>query len=407
MNERPKNEKIDSAKPRIEKSENIQPRQATPVRPERERTRAGNASADNANTAGAVGAQPRQATPVRPEHERARAGNASTDNATAEEAKLEYEKAKRKRSKKRKRRRKKKGRRTLLLLVLLIIVAGLAYLNLSGHMDIKFRIVSDTDAFHETLVDQIDTGFETVWIATKGFEMTGDDVRAVIRTTTENDPEDLCIIPDGYEASYYSAVHLWKIKMNYSYSAIPTELADGSTDSSSKSNASTLTEEEVMTAQRMTSTALDEAVSEISQHIGASDRSKYKAIFEWVCKNVAYDEDLEYVVRLSNKEDPTIINRSLYGAMCKSTVCTGYAAAFKALCDRFGLECLVVEDAEGTYAWNAVICDENVLYVDPLGGAGAVDTAIDYFLRAPEDFSAEFGHEADPTYYIPAKFAVN
>ncbi len=322
------------------------------------------------------------------------------------------ENAQKLRRKKKRRRRRKKGRRFVLILILLIIVAGLAYLNVSGHMNFRFRIVSDKDAFQETIIEQTDTGFESVWIATKGFELTGDDVKSIIRTTTENDPEDLCIIPDNYEASYYSAVHLWKITMKYSYSSIPSELS-GSTGSSSQAGSSSqsggasLTEDAVLTAQKMTSTALDEAVAEIKQRVGNSDRSKYKAIFEWVCKNVAYDEDLEYVVRMSNKEDPTILNRGLYGAMCKSTVCSGYAEAFKALCDRLGLECLVVEDAEGLYAWNAVICDGNVFYVDPLGGASSVDTAIDYFMRAPEDFSAEFGHEVDPTYYIPTKFEVN
>ena len=95
---------------------------------------------------------------------------------------------------------------------------------------------------------------------------------------------------------------------------------------------------------------------------GISDRRRalYRAIADEVTGAAEYDYVMAELVSNENRSEQEWLESSAYGALVMGrTVCTGYAMAYKALCDRMELPCWVVngytEDAG--HVWNMIELD--------------------------------------------------
>ena len=145
---------------------------------------------------------------------------------------------------------------------------------------------------------------------------------------------------------------------------------------------------------------LDELAAELKAQ-GGDERELYLAAARAVAERAAYDAETAAVPDLEALSDEQLCLRSAYGALVEGrTVCTGYAMAYKALCDRLDLPCRVVSGSRdgGWHAWNAISLDGETLYMD-LTYADALGSEDEYFLS--EAALAEKG--VVPSLYFPGK----
>lgn len=90
------------------------------------------------------------------------------------------------------------------------------------------------------------------------------------------------------------------------------------------------------------------------QITGANRFEKLKNIHDWIAKRVDYDTEFAYATSYY----ATSVFLAPY-----ITVCEGYAEAFKMLCDRAGIPCIVVVgDAGEPHAWNYVKMEDGNWY---------------------------------------------
>ena len=115
---------------------------------------------------------------------------------------------------------------------------------------------------------------------------------------------------------------------------------------------------------------LDARLDEMTDELRASGyegRELYLAVARAVIDSTEYDDDTRVAgYRDDLSEDQKLI-RTAYGALVTGrTVCSGYTLAFKALCDRLGLPCWVINGyvGDGYHAWNAIQLDGETLYCD-------------------------------------------
>ncbi len=107
-----------------------------------------------------------------------------------------------------------------------------------------------------------------------------------------------------------------------------------------------------------------------------TDLDKVRAIHDFLCRRIVYGGD----------GDPTTgLDQNAYSALvspCK-TVCAGYAASAKLLCDRYGLPCVNVTGLGGErHAWNYVQMDDGKWYaMDCTWDDATADPLYDFFLK--------------------------
>lgn len=99
----------------------------------------------------------------------------------------------------------------------------------------------------------------------------------------------------------------------------------------------------------------------------ADEYEKHRIIHDTVLTSAYYDYEL--IDALTNKDlsDKQKIEKSAYGILIEGkSVCSGYAYAYKALCDRMGLPCWVLSCKYGSvnHVINAVSINEETYYVD-------------------------------------------
>ncbi len=98
-------------------------------------------------------------------------------------------------------------------------------------------------------------------------------------------------------------------------------------------------------------------------HEDMTDSDKIKAIHDYLILNCSYD----YTSYMTDTVPYT--SRIAWGVLCrKSAVCQGYCAAFNLLCQKAGIRSAVVTGtAPGStepHAWNMVMVDGRILYID-------------------------------------------
>lgn len=93
----------------------------------------------------------------------------------------------------------------------------------------------------------------------------------------------------------------------------------------------------------------------------------YRAAYREVISAASYDNGISDATKAENLTKEMRIGRSAYGALIEGkTVCSGYAMAYKALCDYLDLECYVIVGEQGDegHAWNMVKIGGEKYYVD-------------------------------------------
>lgn len=102
-------------------------------------------------------------------------------------------------------------------------------------------------------------------------------------------------------------------------------------------------------------------------HDEISPIEKEKRVFDWITKNVTYDDD---AIKNPNGRSliPTMKTAwGVFGALVlRTATCHGIACAFKLLCDKINLPCIVVCDStpKGRHAWNIVYVKDHYYHVD-------------------------------------------
>lgn len=136
-----------------------------------------------------------------------------------------------------------------------------------------------------------------------------------------------------------------------------------------------------------------------------SPKELYRAIFDYILKNCEYDTELRDDILEEIESYAVLHYRGSYGALVRGkSVCSGYASAFKALCDKYALPCLVVTGSiDGVaHVWNAVILDGKIFYVDTT----FADTSSEpdrYFLMDEAAYRST-GYIEDEKQFIPQTF---
>ena len=135
--------------------------------------------------------------------------------------------------------------------------------------------------------------------------------------------------------------------------------------------------------------ALDEMAENIRRQQPGGEKEWYRAVGDAVVQAAEYDDDIMNGGYTDSLNERDRINRSAYGvAVSGKTVCSGYAFAFKALCDRLELPCWVVSGYlnGGGHAWNVIRADGADYHCD----CTAVDTGgnSSYFFLSEERVEA-------------------
>ena len=105
----------------------------------------------------------------------------------------------------------------------------------------------------------------------------------------------------------------------------------------------------------------------------ASDYEKVRAVYDWICMNVRYDNNFS--------------NYSAYHALIsRSSTCQGYATLFYRLMLELGVDCRYFGGDTGNewgqlnpHGWNLVCVDGNYYQVDTTWGAGLINGEPDYY----------------------------
>lgn len=132
------------------------------------------------------------------------------------------------------------------------------------------------------------------------------------------------------------------------------------------------------------------------QITGANRFEQLKNIHDWIAKRVDYDTEFAYATSYY----ATSVFLAPY-----ITVCEGYAEAFKMLCDRAGIPCIVVVgDAGEPHAWNYVKMEDgnwyavDVTWDDQNDENGDDFILYDYFLRGANSTTVFFDGDFKTTH---------
>ncbi|RAW00639.1 transglutaminase domain-containing protein [Pseudochryseolinea flava] len=139
-----------------------------------------------------------------------------------------------------------------------------------------------------------------------------------------------------------------------------------------------------------------------------TDVEKFRALYRWVCDNIAYDYALfEKNRRLRAKQENTAddiarnkkFNAEVFRTLLEKhrTVCTGYAYLLRELCSHVGISCVIVDGYGRTananiggngipnHSWNAVQLHGKWYLSDPTWASGAVESQFHLFIKNYDD----------------------
>lgn len=121
----------------------------------------------------------------------------------------------------------------------------------------------------------------------------------------------------------------------------------------------------------------------------ANDREKAQAIYHWISKNIAYDND---VYQRWLKQDPSALYGDNEDALnvleVRKTTCNGYTNLYAALARAVGLKTQIIWGLgnNAKHAWNKVLIDDSWENVDTTWGAAYSKTPTpEIYLFTPEN----------------------
>ncbi len=140
----------------------------------------------------------------------------------------------------------------------------------------------------------------------------------------------------------------------------------------------------------MASAVLDEIITD-----GMSDFDKERAVYDWMCANIGFDEGSMTVIPESDANCDTP-----YGVLKNhNAVCVGYATTFRLFMQMMGIECMVVHDSYLSHSWDLVKLDghwyHTDVYSDAPGGGYVNFNLNDATMMNMQDWNTEFFPAAD------------
>lgn len=139
---------------------------------------------------------------------------------------------------------------------------------------------------------------------------------------------------------------------------------------------------------------LENKVQQILQSAGNSDLEKVRTFHDYLTQNCQYDESA-----VQNPRNYPLSYESFGALVYGNAVCEGYSKAFKLLCDRAGIPCVLVGGNAGgeSHMWNYVQLDGawylvDATFDDPVGG----DPRYTYFLKGTAS-TTEYNNEGSFT----------
>ena len=152
-------------------------------------------------------------------------------------------------------------------------------------------------------------------------------------------------------------------------------------------------EKEVLIAA---SAVIDEVIKD-----DMSDLEKEMAIYDWIRKNVAFDDGMMTVV------NDTSISGTPYGALInKKAVCVGYATTFRLFMQMMDIECKVCHSTDRIHSWDLVKIDGHWYHVDIYSDVDSVAYAHfnldDTLMGASQEWDREYFPAADSLEANPA-----
>lgn len=137
-----------------------------------------------------------------------------------------------------------------------------------------------------------------------------------------------------------------------------------------------------------------QSIADLTRQITAAkttDSTKVEAIYEWLIRNVNYDNSHKY----RREGDTTLWQEPYNVVVLKKAVCMGYAKTFREMCRLIGVKAVVIEgkpknangfiEREG-HAWNAVQLNNNWYLLDATWDTNGVHSEKKYFLTDPSIF---------------------
>ena len=156
--------------------------------------------------------------------------------------------------------------------------------------------------------------------------------------------------------------------------------------------------------------ALEEAVDKAMSEIGEARPSRAataRAILDYLCDLISYKSRTDTIPDKDGGNAHTVYyDHTAYSAMVppNQCVCSGYAAAFKLMCDRYRIPCIHVSGMVegGGHAWNYVQLEDGNWYaVDSTWADGESSVDYTYFLVG-KNSKNRFDLPFETTHEVPA-----
>lgn len=140
----------------------------------------------------------------------------------------------------------------------------------------------------------------------------------------------------------------------------------------------------------MASAVLDEIITD-----GMNDFEKERAVYDWMCANIGFDQGSMTVIPESEADCD-----NPYGVLkYHNAVCVGYATTFRLFMQMMDIDCMVVHDSYRSHSWDLVKLDgewyHTDVYSDAPGGGYINFNLNDATMMNMQDWNTEFFPAAD------------
>lgn len=261
----------------------------------------------------------------------------------------------------------------------IVVVLDTEYYPDRADLEDIFEAKTQEEAYRYFL-DRLKTGLETVVVKAQAADIKKEDMNTVFVSAYYNDAEDIAVLINDINSKTYEDEQGDYI-ISYSLNIKDTE---------------TFLRLCGETREKLDGITLPDTGS----------RDLYARIFDYVTANCEYDYFLrDELLKEKFDSEEAMTSRGSYGALVKGkSICSGYAAAFKALCDRYGLPCMVITGKieDTAHVWNAVLLDGIVSYVD-CTFADTGDNPYQFYMMGNMTLRRA-GYVPDKDQYIPEEF---
>ncbi len=247
----------------------------------------------------------------------------------------------------------------------------------------ELRTVYSADELAYSIIDVLEDGGSSISVIVKNMSITTETIESMISTIPDNSPVILMPIPCTCRYNIFGdqpgIERILTVKYDNDSIAI-----DDSEISSVKNE-------------------LDNVCSKVKRFEYTGEDMVW-LICDILGTQIEYDFDLADRITGDACLPEDQLERGLYGALVMGkTVCSGYARAFKAVCDELSVPCWVVTGVsdEVEHSWNVIVLDGVIRYVDLTYYDTGGDP--DYILMSVNDVN-ELDRVIYENCYVPVQF---